>query len=156
MYAFWLVVQSLWVPWAQVSWLCRSSCGVLDPSSSLNTSPLSSTRLLELCLMFGCESLHLFPSAARWSLSGDSCLQAKQSIINSVGADSPPWHGSQVGPVIGWPFPQSLLHPYPWASCRQGEFWVEGFMGGLMSHFPVEVWGYQNVLTFFDVVLNYL
>jgi hypothetical protein len=39
----------------QVSWLCRS-CGVLDPSSSLNRSPDSSTRLPELQPMFGCAS----------------------------------------------------------------------------------------------------
>ena len=49
------------------------SIGLLQSlSGSLNTSPNSSARLLELCLMFGCESLHLFQSAAGWSLSEDS------------------------------------------------------------------------------------
>ena len=58
-----------------------------------------------------------------------SCLQSQQSIINSVK------EGSQVGPVIGWPFLQSLLHlcKEVYISCRQDKFWVESFMGGLMS-----------------------
>ena len=58
-------------PRTQVTWLCRSSCDVLDLSSSLNPIPNSSTWLLEFCLVFGCRSLHLFPSTAGWSLSGD-------------------------------------------------------------------------------------
>jgi hypothetical protein len=43
------------------------------------------------------------------------------------------WYGSQVGLVIGCPFPQSLLHLCPCTSYRQDTFWVEGFMDGLMS-----------------------
>ena len=39
-------------PWVQSSWLCRSSCIVLDPSGSLTPFSHSSTRLLRL--MFGC------------------------------------------------------------------------------------------------------
>ena len=57
--------ESLWV---KVSRFCRFSCSVLDPTGSLNPS-FHSSRLSELCLMFGCGSLHLFPSAAGWSLS---------------------------------------------------------------------------------------
>jgi hypothetical protein len=57
-------------------------------------------------------------------------------MVSGVG--SLPWDGSQVGAVTGWPFPQFLLHLYPCTSCRQETFWVEGFVGGLMSP-PVEV-----------------
>jgi hypothetical protein len=39
-------------------------CGVLKPSGLLNSVLHSSTRLLEVCLMFGCGSLYLFPSAS--------------------------------------------------------------------------------------------
>jgi hypothetical protein len=46
----------------------------LSPFRSLSLSPNSSTRLLECCLMFGCGSLHLFKSDAKWSLSENSQL----------------------------------------------------------------------------------
>lgn len=35
-------------PWAQVSLLCRSSCGVLDPTISFSSSCYSSSKLLSL------------------------------------------------------------------------------------------------------------
>ena len=63
----------------------------------------------------------------------DSCLQVQPSIINSVGAGSLTLDESQVGPAIGWPFPQSLFHLYYCTPCRQGKFGVEGFEGRLMS-----------------------
>ena len=56
-------------PWAQVSWLCRFSCIVLDPSGSYNPSSPSSEEFPKLCLLFGCGSLHLFPLTPRGSLS---------------------------------------------------------------------------------------
>jgi hypothetical protein len=59
-------------PWPQVRWLCRSSCGVLHPSSLLTSIPHSSTRLPELRLMLGCGPVHLPPSTAAWRLSGDN------------------------------------------------------------------------------------
>lgn len=51
-----------------------------------------------------------------------SCLQAQQSIVNSVQGWLSPMGGSQVGPVIGWPFPQSLLHPYPYILVGRTDF----------------------------------
>lgn len=45
------------------------SRGVLDLPGSLNPSSPSSTGVPLLCLVFDCGSLHLFPVAARWSLS---------------------------------------------------------------------------------------
>jgi hypothetical protein len=63
---------SLWEPLrALFSWFCWSSCGVPIFFKSLSPSPNSFTRLPELQLMFGCGSLHLFCSAAVWSLSED-------------------------------------------------------------------------------------
>jgi len=41
----------------------------------------------------------------------------KMSIASRLG--SCPWAGSQFGPVIGRPFPQSLIHLCPCTSCRQ-------------------------------------
>ena len=42
------------------------------------------------------------------------------------------WHGSQVGPVIDWSFPQSLLCLYPCTSRRQDELCVEDFVVGTL------------------------
>jgi hypothetical protein len=65
--------HSLWEPlWAQVSWVFRSSCGVLDPSRSLSSSPDSSSRLPDLCLMFGSESVLVrvsIPAQTSWPRS---------------------------------------------------------------------------------------
>ena len=61
-------------------------------------------------------------------------LQVRQNIMNSVrGGLSLSWHGSQVGPVIGWSFPQFLLHFYPCTSCKQIKLWVEDLVGTLVS-----------------------
>jgi hypothetical protein len=56
------------------------------------------------------------------------------SIVSGV--VSFPWGGFQVGAVIGKLFPKSLLHHYFCTSHRQDKFWVEGFVGGLMSSSP--------------------
>ena len=87
----------------------------LDHSSFFNPSlpPPSFTRFLEFCTISGCMFLHLFPSAAGWSLSEDSyasLLSCKCSriplVVSWVGSHS--WDGSQVRPVIGWPVPQRM------------------------------------------------
>ena len=44
---------------------CGFSCGVLNPSGSYNPSSPSFSEFSKLGLMFGCGSLHLFPSVAR-------------------------------------------------------------------------------------------
>ena len=62
-----------------------------------------------------------------------SCLQAQQSIINSVRGwvSHLEWVSSCT--VIGWLFSQSLLHSYHCTSCRQDNFGVEEVVGELMS-----------------------
>lgn len=50
-----------------------------------------------------------------------------------LGIGACPWIGSQVGPVIGWPFLQSLLLLCPSISFRQGKFGVESIVDGLVS-----------------------
>lgn len=50
--------------WVQVSSFCLSSFGGLESSGSLNLSSYSFTRIPDLCLMFGCRFLHLFPPAS--------------------------------------------------------------------------------------------
>jgi len=51
------------------------------------------------------------------------------SIIES-GFGAHPWIGSQVGPITGWPFLQSLLHFCPWISFKQEQFWVKSLKVG--------------------------
>jgi hypothetical protein len=67
----------------------------------------------------------------------DSCLQAQHSISNGIRdwccPTQPPWDRSQVGPITGQPFLQSLLHFCPCISFRQEQFWVENFVGELVS-----------------------
>jgi hypothetical protein len=73
--------------------------------------------------MFVCGSLHLFSSDVRMKslrrqlfsvpVYKHNRVPLKMSVI-----------GWQVGPVIGWTFPQSLLHPYPCTSCRQDKLFV--------------------------------
>ena len=61
--------------WAQVSWFCRFSYGVLDPSGSYSSSFPSPTGFNKLHLMFDCLSLYLFPFGAGKSVILGSCLQ---------------------------------------------------------------------------------
>jgi hypothetical protein len=129
MYALWLVVQSFGLPRVQVSWLYQSSCGVPILYGFLTLPYNSSTRLLRFCLKFGCGSLHLFSSPAGWSLSEDS--YASLLIVSGIG--SWPWDESQVGAVIGWPCTQFLLYLCPCTCCKQDTFWMEGFVGSLVT-----------------------
>ena len=65
-----------------------------------------------------------------------SCLSKYSRVSLRVLGISPcPWDGSQVGPVIGCPFPQSLIHLYSCMYCRQEKRWVEGFGDGLGAGF---------------------
>lgn len=109
-----------------------SSCGVLDPSSLLTSIPHSSTRHPKLCLISGvglCICSHqMLDEASQETVRLRSCLQAEQSIIIVSGVNSVTWDGSQVGVVIVWLLPRSLLHLYPCTSCRQDKFWVKGFI----------------------------
>jgi hypothetical protein len=60
----------LWEPpRVQVSWLCWPSCRFSVLFAFFNPAPT------KLHLMFVCESLHLFPLAAGWSLSEDSYIR---------------------------------------------------------------------------------
>ena len=47
--------------------------------------------------------------------------------------DSLIWNELQVEAVIGWLFPQSLLHLYLCTSCVQDKFSVEDFVGPLLE-----------------------
>lgn len=60
----------IWEPLrVQVNWLYWSSCWLSVLLGSFKPFPNSSFGLPKLSLMFGCESLHCFPLAARLSLS---------------------------------------------------------------------------------------
>ena len=101
----------------------------------LSPMPHSSTRLPKFCVRFIYGSLHLFPSAVGWSLWGESSarllsasIDSRVSLIES-GVGPLPWDGFQVGTVLDWLLPQTLLHFYPCTSYRQGKFWIQVFCG---------------------------
>ena len=132
MLTLWSMIQSL----SGSPRLYWSSCGVPVLFRSLNLSPNSSTRLLELHLLFGCESASL--SIGCWvGLPGDSYARflsaSTTSIINSV-RDFMRDHG------MGLHLGQSLVgHSLSLCSIfvpallvRLDKFWVEGFVGGFV------------------------
>ena len=105
---------------------------------SFSLSPNSSIGIPDLSPIVGYKYLHLSQSAAgrvsqRTTMLG-FCLQAQHGRTNSVGFGTPsPWDGSQVGPVTGWTFPQSLLHLCPCIYFSQEQFWVKFFEGRLAT-----------------------
>jgi hypothetical protein len=122
-----MVVQSLWpLLWAQVSWFCRFSCIFFDSSGSLSPISHSSIRCPELCLMFDCGSLHLFPSAFGWSLSGDSYTRFPFARVSNGGVSS--WASRRLT-FSAMPAPSLSL-----TSCRWDELWFEGFVAELVFH----------------------
>lgn len=107
--------------WVQVSGSWRCSCGVLDLSGlktpsvlppPLPQDSLSSTQYLAVV------SASISISCCVKPLRGRLCqaLVCKHSRIalTVLGVGSDLYEGPEVGPVIGWPVPQSLLC----ASCR--------------------------------------
>lgn len=60
-------------------------------------------------------------------------LQAQQGIINSDRHWLAPLGWVSVELIFGLPFPQSHLYLYPYTSCRQDNFGVKGFIGGLVG-----------------------
>jgi len=107
-YIIWLVVQTLRTAKVQVSWFCWTSCGVPIPFGTCNPSSCNPWRVpkfhplsVDICI---CLS-QLLGGASQSSTC--SCLQAVSLIVSRIGARS--WNGSQVGMVIGWPFPLSQV-----------------------------------------------
>ena len=89
-----------------------------------------SLKLFELHLLFGCESLNLFPLAAGWSHSGDMLCYTPVFKKNGVslivsGSGSCPEDCSLSEELDR---PQSLLY-----LCRQDTFSVEDLKGELLS-----------------------
>ena len=69
-----------------------------------------------------------------------SCLQVQHGFSISVKVwDKSQWDESQVGPVTGWPFLQSLLHFCPCTSFSLEQFWVKNFEDKLVT--PSLHWG---------------
>ena len=60
-----------------------------------------------------CISFHqLLGEISLMTVMLGSCQQVQQNIINNISITLS-WQGSQAEPVIGWPFPQFLLHLNP-------------------------------------------
>ena len=68
-----------------------------------------------------------------------SCMQAQNSISNSISIWSCWWDGSQVGRVTDGPFLKCLHHFCSCISFRQEYFWAKNFEGRLLS--PSFHWG---------------
>jgi hypothetical protein len=129
------------IPWDLHSVLVRSYCWssfrVAIPFSCFCPSPNSSIGVPILCPVIGCEYLYQFQSAAgrayqRTTMLG-SCLKAQHNISNRGRIIAHPWDGSQLEPVIEWPFLQSLLQ---FCSCmyfRQEQFGDDKFECGFVS-----------------------
>ena len=62
-----------------------------------------------------------------------SCLQAQHGIHDRNGICCLNIEQIQVGPDIGLPFLQDLLHFYPCISFRQQQFWVKNFEDGWVA-----------------------
>jgi hypothetical protein len=86
---------------------------------------------VDLCII----SSQLLGGAPQRTVMLGSCLQVYRLALKESGIGSCPWDGSQIGPAIGWPFPQSLLHLCPCISGRQDKFWDKSFVVGLMFLF---------------------
>jgi hypothetical protein len=113
-------------PCSPMSWLCRSSCGILDPSYSLNSVPWSCIRLLSSTWCMAMVSASV--SICCWM----KLLRISHRALTVSGVGSLSWDRPKVGPMFGWPFIQSLLHFYPFTAFTQGKYLDEGFIGRLM------------------------
>jgi hypothetical protein len=93
------------------------------------------------CLAVGlCISLKLLPDETSQQdiVILDSCPQVYQNIINNIGdwLSHREWISSWGS---GWLAVPSVSAPFfPYTSCRQEQFWFEGFVDGLM--FPSLLW----------------
>ena len=90
------------------------------------------SRALSNVWLWVSASLYIGGTLRRKVCQAPACKHKRVSLTVS-GLGSCPRNESQVGPVISWPFPQSLLHLCPCRSCRQDIFWVKRFVGGLVS-----------------------
>ena len=92
-----------------------ASVGLLEYIAPLGSSifpPNSSTGLPELCVMFGCGSLHLIQPAAGWNFSEDSYAPICKNngvALTVSGSGACPRDGSQAGPDTGWSFQCPVL-----------------------------------------------
>lgn len=122
--------------WCMVGF--RKSLGLISsPSGSLYPSSDFSTRLPEFCLMFVCG----YPSIAirGWikpltrQLRKASVLMHNQVSLRVSEFSSLPWGRSQLWLIIGCLFRLSLSNLSLCISCRQGNFWMERFVGWFVS-----------------------
>lgn len=62
-----------------------------------------------------------------------SGLHRQQKLLIMSGLGSLSYHGTQIGPVISWPFFHFLLCLYPYTSYRKEKSWVKELVAGLVS-----------------------
>ena len=111
-----------------------SSYGVAIPFSSFSPSSNSSllvpnpNQWLPVSICVCLSQLPVVPLRGQ-SCHAPVCTHIMVSVIVSgFGVHS--WDGSQIGPVTGWPFFQSLLHFCLCISFRQEQVWGKMFKYG--------------------------
>ena len=120
------LVDSVGLP---VEFLSHSGLSVLPPT--LPKESLTSTQCLAVCICIY-FSQQLSVVSQMIVMLGSCPVHIRVSlIVSQIGAY--PWDVSQIGLVTGWPSPQSLFHLYPCIFLRLDKFWVERFVGGLVT-----------------------
>jgi hypothetical protein len=118
----------------QLSWDCWSSCWI-PLLSFFQPFPNSTIGVLGFYPLVRCKYLLLSLSDAYWASQRAAMLGCRYTIasviVSSLGAA--PWPGFKLGPVIGPPYAQSLLHFSPWRVFMQGQFWVRVFDCGMAT-----------------------
>lgn len=134
LHGLWLVVQSLSPHGPKSDDIVDLPALSLIPTGLFILTSHTSLRFPELCFNIWLQVSSSVPiwfqmKALRRQLQEFLiCMHSKLSLLVS-GVTTFPWDGFQVGPVIHWLFPQSLLHLYHYASDRQGWILGWGFCG---------------------------
>jgi hypothetical protein len=104
-----------------------SGCRARNRSSKESPSS-GQCSAVGLCIYFS-----LLSGASQWTVTLGSIYKNNRVSLIVSGIGALPWNRSLAGLVIAWPFHHSQIHLCPYISYRQDKFWVESFMGGLVS-----------------------
>jgi hypothetical protein len=125
---------SVWeLPGVWISWDCWFSYGVNFPSASSILPLIKHIGVSDFSPLVGYKYMYLSQSAAGWASQRTAMLNFCLQAHHSISSPPSPWDESQLGPVTGPPFLQSLLQFCPCSSFRQEQFCVRIFYCGLVT-----------------------